>query len=189
MGDAMTSRALRIVGPVDPDTDTELVGRIAGGDISVLGVLYDRHARDLLRFIRRHSPAEDAEDILQNTFLRALEVARRFEPGSSARPWLFGISIQVLRERRRSLRRWGALLASLAARPPRVSPEPSATTRDLDRALGRLSDAKRSVVLLAEVEGFSCGEIAEILDVPLGTVWTRLHHARRALKKSLEESQ
>lgn len=185
----MTSRALRIVGSIEPDSDGELISRIAGGDIGALGVLYDRHARSLLRFIRRHSPAEDSEDILQNTFLRAIEVAKRFEPGSSARPWLFGISIQVLRERRRSLRRWGALLTSLAARPPRVSPAPSATARDLSRALGRLSDAKRSVVLLAEVEGFTCGEIAGILGVPLGTVWARLHHARRALKKSLEESQ
>lgn len=189
MGAAVTTRPLRIVTSTDPERDHELVARIAGGDLGALGALYDRHAPALLRFIRRYCPDEDAEDVLQNTFLRSMAIAHRFENGASAKPWLFGVSLQLLRERRRSLRRWSALLLSLATQPPRVSPEPSAAARELSRALGGLSDAKRCVVLLAEVEGFTCGEIAEILEVPVGTVWTRLHHARRALRKSLEESR
>ena len=53
---------------------------------------------------------------------------------------------------------------------------------DLERGLGELSDAKRVVLILAEVEGYTCEEIAGMLRVPVGTVWTRLHHARKELR-------
>jgi len=61
--------------------------------------------------------------------------------------------------------------------------------RDLERALARLDAKKREVLLLAEVEGFSASEIAALVGIPIGTVWTRLHHARRALRRLLESSK
>jgi RNA polymerase sigma-70 factor (ECF subfamily) len=56
---------------------------------------------------------------------------------------------------------------------------------DVERTIGRLSDVKRITLLLAEVEGLSCAEIAAVLDVPIGTVWTRLHAARREIRQAL----
>ena len=168
--------------------DVELVVQVARGDLGALGVLYDRYAQSLLRFARRHSPAEDAEDVVQTAFLRAVTAATRFDPKRSVRPWLFGIMVQVLRERRRSLRRLLAAMTALAQLPTTVAAEPSEARRDLERCLGRLSEAKRTVVLLAEVHGLTCPEIAEVLGIPIGTVWTRLHHARRDLRRDLEET-
>ena len=56
----------------------------------------------------------------------------------------------------------------------------------VERALARLSEAKRVTLLMAEVEGLSCDEIAQALEIPIGTVWTRLHAARRELRQALE---
>jgi RNA polymerase sigma-70 factor (ECF subfamily) len=170
-----------------PATDAALVGRVAGGDLGALGELYDRHSRSLLGFVRRQAPREDAEDVVQNVFLRVVGAAEHFEArAGAARPWLFGIAVRLLQERRRSLRRLAATLAALAHRP-RVAPDTSQRP-ELQRALGALTDAKRVVLLLAEVEGFTCEEISSMLGVPVGTVWTRLHHARRELRAHFGES-
>ncbi len=60
---------------------------------------------------------------------------------------------------------------------------------EVEHALGRISEVKRITLLLAEVEGLSCAEIAEVLDVPIGTVWTRLHAARREIRRALDEGE
>jgi len=163
-------------------TDAALLARVATGEVSALGVLYDRHAVGLLRFARRVDPQE-AEDLLQTTFLRVAQLAGRFDGRTpSARTWLFAIMMRIAQERSRSLRRFGAALKRLAALPRGPVSSSVDTARDLDRALAQLSQAKRTVLLLAEVEGFTCEEIASMLEIPIGTVWTRLHHARRELR-------
>lgn len=168
--------------------DAELLRRVAGGDVEALGGLYDRHARALLGFVRRAAPSEDAEDVVQNVFLRALSLAPRFDAGAaSARPWLFGIAVYVTRERRRSVRRFAAALLRLSDFGRRAV-EPPADRTDLERALAKLSPQKREVLLLVEVEELTCDEVATALGIPVGTVWTRLHHARRELRRLLGET-
>jgi RNA polymerase sigma-70 factor (ECF subfamily) len=74
-----------------------------------------------------------------------------------------------------------------------VDPDRLLAARDelarVERAFAQLSDAKRSVLLMAEVEGMSCEEIAAALEIPVGTVWTRLHHARRHLSMALRAEE
>ena len=71
-----------------------------------------------------------------------------------------------------------------------VDPRAAVQARsDIERALVRISAAKRITLLMAEVEGLSCAEIAAALGVPIGTVWTRLHAARRELRQVLEEAK
>ena len=172
--------------PRDSEGDGQLLARVAQGDTAALGTLYDRHAPSLLRFARRLDP-QDAEDIVQTTFLRVLQLAPSFEPQTaSARPWLFAITARVVQERRRKLRRWTAALLRLSELPRGAAPAMADTRTDLDRNLAQLSAAKRTVLVLAEVEGFSCEEIASMLSIPIGTVWTRLHHARRELRRREE---
>jgi len=184
MTTAPCSPAIEAVTP-----DAELVRRIAGGGVEALGGLYDRHARALLAFARRLAPSEDAEDLVQTVFLRVLACAPRFDPGAaSARPWLFGIAVRVAQERRRSLRRLGTALLRLSAFGRRAT-EPAAVDRsDLERAVAALSPQKREVLLLVEVEELTCEEAAAALGIPVGTVWTRLHHARKELRRRLEEA-
>ena len=184
----MSSRPLRVVsapGPRSPDD--EALARIAHGDVGALAELYDRHAKALLRFASRAGGASDAEDLVQLTFLRAVKIAATYDGrGATARSWLFGILGRVLQERRRSMVRFARAVLRLGhARSP--SPEPSPGDRlDLERGLERMSQAKRVVVILAEVEGFTCEEIAAMLEIPIGTVWTRLHHGRKDLRKHYE---
>jgi RNA polymerase sigma-70 factor (ECF subfamily) len=161
---------------------------VASGDLGALGKLYDCYAPMLLRFARRLGAAEDAEDVVQNVFIRVVRLAAQFDTGvPSARAWLFAITVRVVQERRRSLRRLTNAMKSFATQKQSCPTNPEGpATRDLAMCLSKLSLAKRSVVLLAEVEGFSCPEIAEMLDIPVGTVWTRLHHARRELRTTLE---
>jgi RNA polymerase sigma-70 factor (ECF subfamily) len=168
-------------------SDAALIQAIAEGDLNALGLLYDKYAPDLLVFTQRLCGAGNADDLVQNVFLRALKVAKTFDPrATSAKPWLFGITLRVEQERRRSLRRWAAALVKLGQIRAVQFRSTHEANRDIQQALLRVSTGKREAFLLVELEGFSCAEAAEILGIPVGTVWTRLHHARRELRANLE---
>jgi RNA polymerase sigma factor (sigma-70 family) len=170
-------------------SDAELMRGLASGDLGALGELYDRYHAPLRRFIARATrDAEDVDDLVHGTFLAAAKGAERYDGRALSRPWLIGIAVLLLRRRRQSLGRFLAVLSTLRgtallSRDPR--PALHART-DVERALRRLSEAKRITVLMAEVEGLSCTEIATALGVPIGTVWTRLHAARRELRQILD---
>ncbi|MDB4933836.1 MAG: polymerase sigma-54 factor RpoN [Labilithrix sp.] len=188
MGRAMTvkPRRLSVVRAHATTSDADALARVARGDVGALGEVYDRHARELLRFASRTAGASDAPDVVQSTFLRAAKVAGAYDGRApTARAWLFGIAVRVMQERRRSVARFARALmrfdASVVVMP--VHAERS----DLEKALSRLAEAKRVVLVLAEVEGFTCEEIATMLGVPVGTVWTRLHHARKQLRAFFDE--
>jgi RNA polymerase sigma-70 factor (ECF subfamily) len=175
--------------PLDASSDASLLTRLADGEISALGVLYDRYAETLLRYARRVDP-QDSEDLLQNTFLRVQRLAARFDGrNASARSWLFAIMTHIAQERSRALRRFSMALRRFAELPRGRSTALNETASDFDRSLGQLSTAKRTVLLLAEIEGFTCEEIASMLEIPIGTVWTRLHHARREMRALHSERQ
>ena len=171
----------------DTATDAALLARVAAGEVAAMGVLYDRYSPALLRFAQRVDP-QDAEDLLHTTFLRVATLAPRFDGRStSARAWLFAIITRIAQERTRSLRRLARAVARLSELPRRHEVSMSDARADIDRALQRMSAAKRVVLVLAEVEGFSCEEIAAMLNIPIGTVWTRLHHARKEARASHSE--
>ncbi|MDB4971792.1 MAG: polymerase sigma-54 factor RpoN [Myxococcaceae bacterium] len=180
------SPRLRLVS--EPVHDGALLARVAQGDVRALAKIYDQYATMMLRFARRLGAADEAEDVVQSVFLRVVRLSTGFDPSvASARPWLFAITMRVVQERRRSLRRLAAAMSALTAQKRSRSTASAPDSSDLERGLAKLSHAKRSVVLLAEVEGFSCDEIASMLQIPVGTVWTRLHHARRELRVALGE--
>jgi len=168
--------------------DPELIARLATGELDALGALYDRYQVPLRRFIARSSGNDaDVDDLLHATFLAAVVSAARYDGRASCRPWLIGIAVQLLRRRCQTFGRFLAVLSALrgttqSSRDP--GPQLQART-DVSRALAGLSEAKRMTLLMAEVEGMSCSEIAVALEVPIGTVWTRLHAARRELREAL----
>jgi RNA polymerase sigma-70 factor (ECF subfamily) len=183
----MSAAHLRIVRSNAEVLDAELLARIARRELDALGLLYDRYAPQLLRYAARVD-REAAEDIVQTVFLRVTDIAARYdETAPSARPWLFAITTRVVQERRRALRRAAAAMLRFGRHGERRWTATEDLRSDMDRSLARLSVAKRTVLVLAEVEGFSCDEIARMLEVPVGTVWTRLHHARRELRRLYEE--
>lgn len=135
----------------------------------------------------------DAQDLVQETYLRAFRFAHRFEPGTHLRAWMF----QILRNTFLTFYRRGTrevLLLDQAGGDEgderwEVSDSPVGTTVDLERAIEELPEEFRSVLLLADVEGFAMGEVAQIMDVPVGTVKSRLFRARRLLRRQLADYQ
>jgi len=170
-------------------TDPEILQRLACGELSALGELYDQYNGIVRRFIARATAdAEDVDDLVHLTFLAAAKSAKKYDGRASCRPWLMGIAVQLLRRRRRGLGRFlGLLSALIGSRSGNVDPRAALHARnDVKRALLQLSEPKRVTFLMAELEGLSCDEIAGALGIPIGTVWTRLHAARRELRQLLE---
>jgi RNA polymerase sigma-70 factor (ECF subfamily) len=128
--------------------------------------------------------AADAEDLVQETLLRAYRSFGQFIRGTNIRAWLYTI---LHRARADWLRRAGRSpdTVELAdeARAPAVTDD--ATTHDLARALDRLAPVFRDAVLLRDVEGFSYQEIAAIMDIPIGTVMSRIHRGRAQIRGAL----
>jgi RNA polymerase sigma factor (sigma-70 family) len=172
-------------------SDPDIMTRLAGGESGALGELYDRYQQRVRRFVARAtSDAEDVDDLVHATFLAAAKSSSRYDGRLSGAPWLIGIAAQLLRRRRRAFARFLAVLsASTIARAKIVDPRPALAARnDVEGALRRLSEPKRIAIVMAEVEGLSCPEIAATLQIPIGTVWTRLHAARRELRQMLDGS-
>lgn len=131
--------------------------------------------------------AHDAEDLVQETFLRAYRAFDGFTPGTNIRAWLFTI---LHRARTDAFRKAGRSLKTveLEGEGPAVPPPQDALAaggEDLTRALESLPEVFRSAVMLRDVEDFSYEEIARILDVPIGTVMSRIHRGRAQLRTLL----
>ena len=185
----MSSRGSKAQQDVLEASDAELMRQLATGQLGALGALYDRYQAPLRRFLARATQdAHDVDDLVHGAFLSAAQCAERYDGRDSCRPWLIGIAAQLLRRRRRASGRLVAVLTALKGTlQPASDPRPHLQARsDVEKALASLSEAKRITLLLAEVEGLSCEEIAQALEIPIGTVWTRLHAARRELRRAIE---
>jgi len=140
------------------------------------------HTRSLLRVARKliADPAE-AEDLVQETMLSAWRGFHQFRAGTNLRAWLFRILINTFHARARKKK------PALVPLPKHDRPLQSDTSGviEVQQALEDLPIEQRTVLLLAVVEGFTCSEIAEMLDAPIGTVMSRLSRARQAVRDRL----
>lgn len=175
-------------------SDAELLAAVASGDLEALGVIFDRYEPDVRRYLGRLGiPPEDVDDLVQATFLEVVRAAKRFDPERATKSWLFGIATMMVRRHRRSVSRTLARLAKWASQPRHHAPETPVerfesreTSRRFQLAFDELSSKKREVFTLVVVEGLSGEAAARALGIPVNTVWTRLHHARRELRAALE---
>lgn len=181
--------------PSLPVSDQDALAALNQGQIGALGLLYDRYSAVLYDFVRRAADDEsDVDDIVQATFLSAAKTVASHDGKQSCHSWLVGIAGRILYRRRRGFTRWTRALRELTLRDAGsyADPHRELSARDevqrLSWALAKLSEPKRVVLLLAEAEEQSCEQIARALHVPVGTVWTRLHHARRELRRLLDHA-
>ncbi|HZD17943.1 MAG TPA: sigma-70 family RNA polymerase sigma factor [Actinomycetota bacterium] len=146
---------------------------------------------------------QDAEDLVQETYLRAYRGFSGFEEGTNLRAWMYRILTNTFINTYRKKQREPVTIADddiedwylydrLGGSGAEASAESEVLERipdeEVQRALEDLPEGFRMAVLLADVEGFSYKEIAEILDIPIGTVMSRLHRGRKALQKALWET-
>jgi RNA polymerase sigma-70 factor, ECF subfamily len=174
----------------DMPADAVLLRRVRRGDLEAYGDLVRRHSR------RAYSIAygvllqrQDAEDVVQDAFARALERIEDVDSSRPFHPWFYRIVVNmaISFRRARSVRRTSDLpdqLSSAADGPERQA-ELSRLRHQLVRALDHLPEQQRQIVLLSDVEELSSSEIGEILQMPAGTVRYQLHRARHALREVL----
>ena len=145
----------------------------------------------------------DAEDLVQDTLVRAYRFYDRFEAGTNFKAWLLRIQMNAFVNRYRRSTRERHVFDGVMATPvgegvmsratmrgltdPAGEAERQLIAREIQRAFDRLSDEARAMVLLADVEELSYKEIAQVLGCPIGTVMSRLHRARKQLQSALRE--
>lgn len=162
---------------------------------AAFGAIFDRHASTILRYFGRRVEPAAAEGLLGEVFRIAFEQRASFDPSrASARPWLYGITANLVGRHRRSERRRLHAMARLAARQPTdqndVVGEHAAGSLDAAEAWSRLAGTvdllpavEREALLLFAWENLSYDDIADALGVPVGTVRSRLNRARRRLRE------
>jgi RNA polymerase sigma-70 factor (ECF subfamily) len=147
------------------------------------------HLDELFRVARRvMGDAAVAEDVVQETCLRAWQAFDRFESGTNCRAWLYKILFRTIGSRRRELQRELATFDDQAfeeSRFPSSMPANPFTAHQIQKAFDELPLAFATVIQLVDVEGLSYKEVSEALDVPVGTVMSRLHRGRRQLRQRL----
>ena len=136
------------------------------------------------------SDLELSEDAAQEAFLRAWLHLDDFQPGSSLRNWLFRIAINVALDKLRLSRGMPLDLEKVEAMDPTENPEEKLVNKEssqrVQQAIQALSESNRAVLVLREYGSLSYEEIASTLDIPIGTVMSRLNYARNSLRKLLE---
>ena len=174
-------------------SETEYVRSAQSGDRNAFSELVSIHARGVLNVIYRMcGDTQLAEDAAQETFVRAWLNLSAYRPETSLRNWLYRIAVNaatdMLRKEKRILL---DALEDLQLRDPKPGPEAIFSQRErtalIQKAILSLPDASRAVLILREYEGLSYHDISSTLDIPVGTVMSRLNYARKLLKDRLEQ--
>jgi len=188
-----------------PPDDKTLAARAAEGSQRAFRELLERYERPVFSLVYRMVRDRAlAEDLAQEAFVRAFNAIGGYNPGYKFSSWIFKIAHNLTIDH---LRRKRIDTISLDGSPDALTAEEQARTRpvvestgerpdayaenrelgsEIEAAIGRLRPHYRTVTLLRHVEGYSYNEIAEIMDLPLGTVKTYIHRARLELKESLD---
>lgn len=181
--------------------DAEVIRRVRAGDRDCFGVLVDRYAGRIARLVRGFvRQAEDAEDVVQESFVKAFARLDRFDGRSAFYTWLYRIAANTAMDHNKKVRRRPAPLpleapseegdrpgnmpADRAPGPDRRAEGSEARAR-IDEAIESLPRKYREVLVLREIEGLSYGEIARALRLSAGTVESRLFRARERLRARL----
>jgi RNA polymerase sigma-70 factor (ECF subfamily) len=173
--------------------DNELIERLQRADLDALGLLFERYRdrvyRTALMIVR--DPAV-AEDILQDCFLKIYANARRIDTSRPLAPWLYRVTVNLsytwlsrAQGKRTSIESVIDRLVSPMRQAPDRLTEQSELRQSIRRAISGLSLDQRVVVVLYYLNGLSLQDIAEILDLPVGTVKSRLYYARENLRSKL----
>lgn len=183
------------------ESDVELVTRARSGDAEAQATLAERHRQAIFFLaLQLMGNRDDAMDVAQEALLRFFKTLHRFDCRRPVRPWLF----QIVRNRvvdlyrRKKVRRHDSLDETdqdgnpyLVLTDASVDPERDASRSELRvrilRALDELSHIQREILVLRDYQDLSYNEIAATLDIPIGTVMSRLHGARKRLRQTLQD--
>ena len=183
---------------MNPD-DRQIIQAVLNGDSERFGSLVVKYQDRLFNGVARMlGNASDADDVLQDTFLQAFRKLSTFREDSSFYTWVYRIAINAAINLRRRQRRMLTLsdesqINDRLVTDPELGPEKrlehSDEVRELQDGLNQLSDEHRNILVLREINGMSYEDISELLDMPIGTVRSRLHRARLQLRDCMIAQQ
>lgn len=179
----------------DTRPDATLIAQVVAGDAAAFAALVTRHEGVLFNYLLRMTQDEAlAADLMQETWLRVFQHARRYDPTRTFSPWLLRIAyhgcLDALRQRQR-LERHTAQAPPPTPHPAHRHSDPQAsllgqeTLAAIRAAVQALPEPHRAVFILRHYHGLSYAEISDIVQCALGTVKSRLHHAVRQLQRTL----
>lgn len=187
-------RAPAADGAADGLSDQALLAACAIGDTGALGVLFDRYHRSVYRFLSRlrTTNPDDVDDLVQATFLELWRSPRSYRGRGAVQSWIFGIAVNVARRNLRtdSRRRKAHQSFAECPVPPSSMPDDAAEHSEmltrLEHALRSLPHDLRVAFVLCDLEEVPGTEAASAVGVRRGTMWRRLHDARKALRAALD---
>jgi RNA polymerase sigma-70 factor, ECF subfamily len=171
--------------------DAYLVGSIANGDADAVRPLIERYQKPLAAVLQRALGASpDVDDVFQETWIRVVRSAHRYDPEQRFSAWLFAIAWNLVKDRwSRRVVHADVDLAAMAS--PERSPEEQAVAEDragrVRELVARLPERLAQAILLRYFEELSEKDVAERLGIPVGTVKSRLHHGLKRLAESIDE--
>ncbi|MEA3311393.1 MAG: sigma-70 family RNA polymerase sigma factor [candidate division WOR-3 bacterium] len=174
-----------------PEDEKKLLAEAKNGDTEAFGKLVERYQRRvytvIYRFVRNHT---EADDLAQEAFIRAFKAIDRFDLRYPFSPWMYRIAINLTLNHLKK-RRLPMVDADLERKPSADNPvsvlEQVETRRKVHAAIARLPIKLRQVLVLRVYEDWPYAQIAQVLDIPIGTVMSRLARAREAVKEELKE--
>ena len=174
-------------------SDADLILQVQAGSLDSLGVLYDRHRQLVYRTVLAITgDSEVASDLLQDVYLRLYRFIDRVDTSRPLEPWLYRMSTNLAYTWMKRNKKWlhpledmAEWLGSSGKNSPHDLVERQDELDQIQQALSTLSLSQRVVVVLYYMNDLSLQEISEILEIPVGTVKSRLHYGRQALKKKL----
>lgn len=181
--------------PMSDLSDEAIMARLQAGETHLLELLMKRYERQIFAYAQRILMVRSsAEDAFQETFLRIFRKRATYKPGSPFRPWLYTICLNTCRDSLRAknrrpeseLEKTAFALADGQPGPEALS-EQTALARRIRQAVEALPDKQRDVFLLSYYQGLQYPEIAEILEIPVGTVKSRMFHASKFLAEQLKD--
>lgn len=186
----------RITGETAELSDEALLAACGTGDTGALGALFDRFHEDVYRFAGRLATTDELarDDLVQATFLELRRTAASFRGTSSVRTWILGVAANVarhsLRSERRRRTRQAKYVEHMTSAPMRVD-EQVEQRKLLARIEGALSELPRELqvaFILCDLERLPSAEVARVLQIPEGTLWRRLHTARKRMREAIERT-
>ena len=175
---------------VAPDPGVALMLAVARGSESAFATLVREHQKSLLNFFARMGASSDCEDLVQETFVRLFRYRRRYQPTARFTTFLYHLARNVWADRGRKIVRLERLATEFQNEVEIASqraPERSGEPVDIEAALDRLSPKLREVIVLNIYQGLRYQEVADVLEIPLGTVKSRINLALARLKELLRE--
>jgi RNA polymerase sigma-70 factor, ECF subfamily len=175
-------------------SDAECVRRLLQGEADAFEVLVRRHQKAIFNLVYRMlGDYDEAAEVSQETFLSAYRSIGQFRGDANFSTWLYRIAINHASTRRRSLARWQQRTVPLETTEPvnEREPDPADTVEQreiqklVQKALNGLEASDAMIIVLKDLQDVPYEEVARVLDVPVGTVKSRLHRARKALRSRL----